>query len=173
MSEVAAMEERTRRNLTNNDIWVRALYMVLFGVAFSLSRLIVFFLVVFQFFSILIAGQANEPLMRFAKNLNVYILEILEFLTFNSEIRPFPFTPWPDEEPGGEEWLDDEDFDDDDYISANEKPEKTQPDEPDTRESAPAEDNIEGDVIEGEVENAEKPFNDDVDLGNNNGATTH
>jgi hypothetical protein len=106
------MEESTRERLIRGDIWVRALYMVLFGIAFGLTRVIIVFVVIIQFVSVLFTGRANEPLLQFGKNLSVFILEILEFQTFNSELRPFPFSPWPDEEPGGEEWVDGSFFDD-------------------------------------------------------------
>jgi len=88
--------------------------MVLFSIAFSLAKMIIVILVIFQFLSILVTGQANAQLLRLAKNLSVYLLEVLEFQTFNTERHPFPFSPWPDEEPGGEVWLDDYDLDDDD-----------------------------------------------------------
>jgi hypothetical protein len=106
------MEESTRERLIRGDIWVRALFMVLFAIAFGLTRVIIVFVVIFQFLAVLITGRANEPLLQFGKNLSVYILEILEFQTFNTELRPFPFSPWPDEEPGGEEWVDGAFFDD-------------------------------------------------------------
>jgi hypothetical protein len=106
------MEESTRERLIRGDIWVRALYMVLFGIAFGLTRVIIVFVVLIQFVTVLFTGRANEPLLQFGKNLSVFILEILEFQTFNSELRPFPFSPWPDEEPGGEEWVDGSFFDD-------------------------------------------------------------
>lgn len=107
------MKESTRERLVRSDIWVRALYMVLFAIAFGLARFIIVFLVIFQFVAVLVTGRANEPLLQFGKNLSVFVLEILEFQTFNTELRPFPFSPWPDEEPGGEEWLDETVVDDD------------------------------------------------------------
>ena len=106
------MEDSTRERLIRGDIWVRALFMVLFAIAFGLTRVIIVFVVIFQFLAVLITGRANEPLLQFGKNLSVFILEILEFQTFNTELRPFPFSPWPDEEPGGEEWVDGAFFDD-------------------------------------------------------------
>ena len=44
------------------------------------------------------------------------MFDILEFQTFNSEIKPFPFSPWPDEEHGGE-WLEEPD------VQSNTEPE--------------------------------------------------
>jgi len=82
--------------------------MILFAFAFSITKLIVTIVVVFQFFTILFTGCANEPLLKFGNSLAIYVREILDFQTFNTELHPFPFSPWPDEEPGGERWLDDD-----------------------------------------------------------------
>jgi len=41
-------------------------------------------------------------------NLSFFALETFQYLTFNSNLRPFPFSPWPDEEPGGDLWRDNE-----------------------------------------------------------------
>jgi len=102
------MIEDTRERLIRGDIWSRALYMILFAFAFSITKLIVTIVVVFQFFTILFTGCANEPLLKFGNSLAIYVREILDFQTFNTELHPFPFSPWPDEEPGGERWLEDE-----------------------------------------------------------------
>ncbi|MCH7742290.1 MAG: DUF4389 domain-containing protein [Proteobacteria bacterium] len=103
------MKERTRQSLVSSDIWFRLLYMLLFAIAFGIARFILGFLVIFQFFTVLFTREVNEPLLQFGKNLSIYVYEILEFQTFNTELHPFPFSPWPDEEPGGEEWLGDTD----------------------------------------------------------------
>jgi hypothetical protein len=102
------MREETREQLIRSDIWSRALYMVLFAIAFSITKVIIIFVVIFQFFTILITGSANEHLLKFGNSLAIYVREMLDFQTFNTELHPFPFAPWPDEEPGGERWLEDE-----------------------------------------------------------------
>ncbi|MFT7685502.1 MAG: hypothetical protein ACI9FB_000845 [Candidatus Azotimanducaceae bacterium] len=99
------MKEETRENLVNPNIWIRALNMVLFMFAYGFAKAIIAFVTLFQFVSILFTGRANEPLLSFGKNLSVFIYEVLEFQTFNTEIRPFPFSSWPDEEHGGGVWL--------------------------------------------------------------------
>ena len=106
------MKESTRQRLVSGDIWIRALNMALFAIVYSIAKFIIVFLVIFQFVTVLFTRRVNEPLLQFGKNLSIYILEILEFQTFNTELRPFPFSPWPDEAPGGEEWLDDTESDD-------------------------------------------------------------
>jgi len=102
------MREETRENLVNPNIWIRALNMVLFMFAYGIAKAIIVFVTLFQFISILFTGRANEPLLSFGKNLSVFIYEVLEFQTFNTEIRPFPFSTWPDEEHGGSVWVDGE-----------------------------------------------------------------
>ena len=110
------MKENTRENLVRRDIWIRALYMLLFAIVYSVAEAIVVLLAIFQFVALLITGQVNELLIRFGKNLSVFMFDILEFQTFNSEIKPFPFSPWPDEEHGGE-WLEERD------VQSNTEPE--------------------------------------------------
>ena len=110
------MKENTRENLVKRDIWIRALYMLLFAIVYSVAEAIIVLLAIFQFVALLITGQVNELLLRFGKNLSVFMFDILEFQTFNSEIKPFPFSPWPDEEHGGE-WLEERD------VQSNTEPE--------------------------------------------------
>ena len=110
------MKENTRENLVRRDIWNRALYMLLFAIVYSVAEAIIVLLAIFQFVALLITGQVNELLLRFGKNLSVFMFDILEFQTFNSEIKPFPFSPWPDEEHGGE-WLEERD------VQSNTEPE--------------------------------------------------
>ncbi len=107
------MEERTRENLINTNVWTRGLYMVLFVIAYSVAEILLVFISVYQFIAALVTGGVNEPLLKFGKNLSIYVYEILEFQTFNTELRPFPFSPWPDDEPGGEEWTGESEFEDD------------------------------------------------------------
>lgn len=99
------MEEQMRQRLSSRDIWMRALYMVLFAIAYGIAETIIFFLVVVQFFVILLTRSANEPLLGFGKNLSMYVYQILQFQTFNTETHPFPFSNWPDENAGGDRWL--------------------------------------------------------------------
>ncbi len=127
------MKDEMREQLTRKDIWVRALYMVLFIFAYSIAEVILAFLVVFQFFTILITGTCNEPLLRLGNNLSLYVYEVLQFQTFNSEILPFPFAPWPDEEPGGERWVEGYDLETEEGGDA---PESAENDVPDAKKTA-------------------------------------
>ena len=43
----------------------------------------------------LITSKLNQPLLEFSDSLNIYVGEILTYITFKSEKRPFPFSRWP------------------------------------------------------------------------------
>ena len=129
------MKEDTRERLIRGDIWIRLLYMILFGFAFGIARFIIVVVVVFQFFTILITGRANEPLLKFGNSLSIYVGEILDFQTFNTELQPFPFSPWPDEEAGGGRWLDgEEDESLEDEIDSLEAEDDSEGSEEDSKE---------------------------------------
>lgn len=103
------MKEETRERLVDGSIWLRGLYMLFFAIAYNIAEVIIVLLAIFQFFAVLITGRVNEVLLQFGNNLSVYAFDIFQFVTFNSEDRPFPFSPWPDEAPGGSEWTNEPD----------------------------------------------------------------
>lgn len=102
------MKDKTREHLVDGSIWLRGLHMLVLAIGYNVVEAMLALTAIFQFFSALFTGRVNQPLLQFAKNGSIYIQEVLEFLTFNSEIRPFPFNSWPDEAHTGEVWLDDE-----------------------------------------------------------------
>jgi hypothetical protein len=104
------MEHEMKQRLTSKNLWSRALFMVLFAIAYSLVEIILILLVVVQFFIVLLTARANEPLLKFGTNLGRYIYQIIQFQTFNSEAKPFPFSDWPEDEVSDNRWLDDPEF---------------------------------------------------------------
>ena len=99
------MEDEMKERLTSRDLWIRALYMVFFTIAYSVAEIVLSLLVVFQFFAILFTGSANAPLLKLGHNLSTYIYQIVQFETFNTEERPFPFSDWPDDTPAENRWV--------------------------------------------------------------------
>ena len=78
-----------------SSIWWRALYMLLFGVLYSVAEVVLVAVIVFQFIALLVFKSPNGRLLTFGQSLSTYIYQILSFLTFNSETHPYPFAPWP------------------------------------------------------------------------------
>ncbi len=95
--EMSAESEQNpiRDNLRRRESWLRALYVVLFAVIYSVTEIVIVIVVVVQFGFVLLTGKCNEQLLGFGASLSRYVFELLRFVTFNSDTKPFPFSPWP------------------------------------------------------------------------------
>lgn len=89
------MKEELKQRLTAGDTWLRGFYIVLFAVIYSLAELLVLAVVVFQFLATLIRGERNARLLEFGRDLSTFMYQILRYVTFNSDVRPYPFGEWP------------------------------------------------------------------------------
>ena len=78
-----------------NAGWMRVLFVAIFWVVFYLSQFVVAAVVIAQCAFTLINGTPNAQLLNFGDSLSRYVQEILRFVTFNSDQRPFPFSDFP------------------------------------------------------------------------------
>ena len=76
-------------------IWQRGIYMLLFGFLLGVAKFVVFTVVVLQFLFVLFTKSPNTQLLTLGCSLGSYIYQIVQFLTFNSENHPYPFSDWP------------------------------------------------------------------------------
>ncbi|WP_300675426.1 DUF4389 domain-containing protein [Desulfoluna sp.] len=74
---------------------IRAVFMLAFWIASRIALGIVVALALFQLICSLVTRRPNEKIMRFGKNLGVYLSQIVDFLTYNTEQKPWPFRDWP------------------------------------------------------------------------------
>jgi hypothetical protein len=91
------MSGEIKENVTRRSIWLRLVFMIIMSAAYSVAEIVILTVVVFQFLASLITGQPNDQLARFGRNLARYLQQNIVFMTFTTEEKPFPFTPWPDE----------------------------------------------------------------------------
>ena len=82
-------------NLTNPEVWIRLVFMLLFAAAFYLAVWVGGAVAVIQIAFKLISGKSIPRLAVFGTNLGTYLSQILAFETFGSERRPWPMTPFP------------------------------------------------------------------------------
>ena len=68
--------------------------MILFLFILYFSMMIVGGLIFIQVFCSLLTGKDNENLRDFSANLITFINQILLFLSYNDDRRPFPFASW-------------------------------------------------------------------------------
>lgn len=90
------MDQQLKSNLTSSKHWIRLVYMLLFAFFLYVASFVVGILVIVQFLFALVTGSDNRKLRELGGSLTIYIKEVLLFLTFNSEFKPFPFADWPD-----------------------------------------------------------------------------
>ena len=85
-----------KENLKNPDVWLRGLFILIFGVILYFAVILVWLVVAFQFVTKLLTGDLNRQVADFNGGLLRYISLILGYITFQSDDKPFPFSPWPE-----------------------------------------------------------------------------
>jgi hypothetical protein len=96
MSESGNLEEVVD-HITEPSAWIRVIFMIAFSVVlyFILVPIVIVLMGVQAVFSI-VSGDANRNLKFLGASLTKYITQIVEFITYNSELKPFPFSDFPD-----------------------------------------------------------------------------
>lgn len=86
-----------KNKLLNPKHWIRLLLMVLmFIILFTLVKFILSIALIVQWALVLFTGEPNARLLHFTKGLNRYGYQIMEFISYNSELKPFPLSDWPE-----------------------------------------------------------------------------
>lgn len=89
------MESALKEKLTSKDKWLKFLCLVLFSVVNYFVQAVSWFVALFQFIATLMTDKPNQRLQAFGKNLSIYSAQIINFLTYSAEEKPFPFSDWP------------------------------------------------------------------------------
>ncbi len=90
------MKDEVRQSMMSTSTWTRGLYMLLFAFIYSLAEFVVVFICIFQFIVRLVSGDINDRLLAMSRGVCEFILQILQYETFNTDYKPFPFNPWPE-----------------------------------------------------------------------------
>lgn len=84
-----------KRQSNAKETTIRLLYAILFSVIYYVALFVVGAIILFQFGFTYLTGQHNEKLLVFSGSLNRYVLQILDFLSFRTDQKPYPFDEWP------------------------------------------------------------------------------
>ncbi len=83
-------------NLREPSTWIRVLFMLIFGLLLYLIIVpVILVLALGQALFSIVTGDENDNLRKFGAALSQYVHQVLRFLTFNSEEKPFPFSDFP------------------------------------------------------------------------------
>ena len=97
------MEQQTIAKRKLKDDLIRGAFMLLFFVAARCVSVLVSVIALFQFLCVLISGKPNDNVKDFGKNLSLYAAEIIQFLSYNTDRKPWPYSKWPEERPSAPE----------------------------------------------------------------------
>lgn len=75
--------------------WSRVLYMILFVIIGKFITAIVVCVALFQFIYSLVFKEPNQKLLPFMDKLGLYAKEIIDYLAYNSEEKPWPIGDYP------------------------------------------------------------------------------
>lgn len=89
-------KEQLKQNLKNTSMWLRIFFMILFTVFYAAAISVFWVVVVFQVLHGLIAGHPNDRVVSFSSALTAYLYQVLNYLTVQTEQKPFPFDEWPE-----------------------------------------------------------------------------
>jgi len=104
------MDDDIKQYLSAKETWIRGAYILLFALFYSVAEFVLFAVVVFQFLATLFTGQPNRRARDLGQSISSYFYQIIQFMTANTDERPYPFGPWPDGPPLPEETGQDDDM---------------------------------------------------------------
>lgn len=91
-----ASRQQLEENLKSRSTWLRLLFMVVFYVLASVASLVASVVIILGFFWVLFTGEINPQLRRAGQSIATYLYQIVRYMTYNSDERPFPFdADWP------------------------------------------------------------------------------
>lgn len=88
-------DESLKQHLTRGRTWWRLLFMILFGVLFNVAAWVMGIIALFQFLHTLFTGAPNRRVLGFSTSLGTYIGQLVDYLIYQTESKPFPFDDWP------------------------------------------------------------------------------
>lgn len=83
-------------HIKSRSTWLRLFFMLVVLLLWSVTRVVLAAVILIQFFCVLFTGETNQPLKHLGEQLARYTYQLVRYLTFNSDERPFPFDlEWP------------------------------------------------------------------------------
>ena len=89
------MEDQVTYKEHCKNVLIRWIFMLLFLIISRIIDAIIALIAVFQLFYSLVMRKPNGNVMGFGKDLSLYLAEIVQFLSYNTETKPWPFSQWP------------------------------------------------------------------------------
>ena len=82
-------------NLKQPSVWVRIILMLAFAVVLYPVFLVLLVLMIAQMLFVIITGESNANLRSLGVALSAYIFQIVQFMSYVTDVKPFPFSDFP------------------------------------------------------------------------------
>ncbi len=89
------MDKTWKDNIKSESFWLRSLFMIFFLMVYRIVDLLVLLVALSQWLYMLLTGDSNASLSRFSGGLSQYVAQIIKYLGYHTEQKPFPFSDWP------------------------------------------------------------------------------
>ena len=92
-------QDEVKRNLLSADQWIRMLLMACYLVVAWVIGIVLVVVMVAQTLVVLITAELNLNLQRFGAITSAYLYQVVMYLVYGTDEKPFPFSPLPSAEP--------------------------------------------------------------------------
>lgn len=83
-------------NLKSRATWLRLAFMLISVMLLGVTSVVGSLIVILGFFWLLFTGEINRQMQQVGQSIAAYIYELIRYLTFNTEEKPFPMGgKWP------------------------------------------------------------------------------
>lgn len=89
-------QEEMKENLLHPEQWLRMLFMLGYLFVVWVVGLVLLVVIITQTLTVLFTGLTNSHLRHFGILVTIYLFQIVDFLVYGTEQKPFPFKPFPD-----------------------------------------------------------------------------
>ena len=90
-------QDQIKANLLSTTFWIRVLFMLIFALVLWALWLVVIVICVVQTVIVMITSEVNPQLQKLGGIAANYLGQIVSFMVFATEEKPFPFSPFPEQ----------------------------------------------------------------------------
>ena len=94
-SEEFIDSDEWKDNFLKQEKWIRLFWMLAFSFVYYLSMTVLWLIVFTQFLFVLITDKRSENISKVSLGFRDYMVQILDYLTYHSGEKPFPFSEFP------------------------------------------------------------------------------
>lgn len=127
------MTDDVKKHVKSKTTWTRLIYLILYAIIFRVASIVLFAITIIQFLKALLTGSPFDRIQSFGGALAEYNKQLVAYLSYQSDEKPFPVGPWPPETPPATG----NDTSDDVIIVAEETSDKPKPSEDANNDKGP------------------------------------